>query len=533
MRRLHKFILLALVCALTIGGAAQTAAAQTNRRQTSERQMRSLIQRIRVQSDNFTNSFDESIQNIRLRGTEADNINRDIEDFQRAVTDFETRFNARDATSADVQTVLDEAADINRFLQTTRLGTRVNRDWTALRGSLDELGREYNLNSNWNGGNSPNSSSQNFPNNNSNYPNNSALNSRLNGTFQLDYERSESPSEAAERAVANLPQAERDSSRQTLEQRLEAPERIAIEQRGRSMTIASTRAPRFTFEADGRDKYETADNGTRLRVRATLAGERLEIQTSGEQRGNDYIVTFEPLDNGQTLRVERRLYADFLRQPVVVQSFYKKNSDVAQLDIYNQPNNFPSDTTTTGTTSKSSDYVVGNGTVLSATLNETISTKEAQDRDRFSMTVESPAEFRGAIIEGFISGIQRSGKVTGRSALTFNFETIRTRDGKIYNFAGFVEGIRTPNGDTVKVDNEGAARDDNQGKKTATRGAIGAGVGAIIGAIAGGGKGAAIGAIIGGGAGAGSVYIEGRDDLNLGSGSEITIRASAPNRNTR
>jgi hypothetical protein len=531
MKRLQNFIFMALVCALTIGGVVQSTSAQTTRRTTSERQMRALIQKIRVQADNFKNSFDESIQNVRLRGTEADNIHRDIEDFQRALTSFETRFNGRDATSADAQTVFDEARDINRFLQNTRLGTRVNRDWTALRGSLGELAREYNLNADFDGASNP-SGNQNYPNNNSNYPNNSGVSSRLNGTYQLDFARSDSPTEAAERAVANLPQAERNSSRQTLEQRLEAPDRIAIEQRGRAITIASTRAPRFSFEADGRDKYETADNGTRLRVRATLAGERLEIQTSGEQRGNDYIVTFEPLDNGRTLRIERRLSADFLRQPVVVQSFYTKNSDVAQLDVYERPGNVPNDRTT-GTTTPNSDYVVNNGTVLSATLNETISTNEAKDRDRFSMTVESPSEFRGAIIEGYISGIARSGKVTGRSQLTFNFETIRTRDGKISSFAGFVEAIRTANGETVKVDNEGSAQGDNQGKTTATRGAIGAGVGAIIGAIAGGGKGAAIGAIIGGGAGAGSVYIEGRDDLNLASGSEITIRASAPNRNAR
>jgi hypothetical protein len=53
-------------------------------------------------------------------------------------------------------------------------------------------------------------------------------------------------------------------------------------------------------------------------------------------------------------------------------------------------------------------------------------------------------------------------------------------------------------------------------------------VGAIIGAIAGGGKGAAIGAILGAGAGAGSVYVQGREDLELMSGSEVTLRASAP-----
>jgi hypothetical protein len=50
----------------------------------------------------------------------------------------------------------------------------------------------------------------------------------------------------------------------------------------------------------------------------------------------------------------------------------------------------------------------------------------------------------------------------------------------------------------------------------------------IIGAIAGGGKGAAIGAAVGAGTGAGSVLIQGRDELDLPSGTEVTIRASSP-----
>ena len=61
------------------------------------------------------------------------------------------------------------------------------------------------------------------------------------------------------------------------------------------------------------------------------------------------------------------------------------------------------------------------------------------------------------------------------------------------------------------------------------RAAIGAAVGAIIGAIANGGKGAAIGAVIGAGAGAGSVYIQGRDDLTLPRGTEITLRGNTTN----
>lgn len=57
---------------------------------------------------------------------------------------------------------------------------------------------------------------------------------------------------------------------------------------------------------------------------------------------------------------------------------------------------------------------------------------------------------------------------------------------------------------------------------------FGTAVGAIIGAIAGGGKGAAIGAIVGAGGGAGSVYVQGRDDLDLTRGTALTIRSSGP-----
>jgi hypothetical protein len=133
-------------------------------------------------------------------------------------------------------------------------------------------------------------------------------------------------------------------------------------------------------------------------------------------------------------------------------------------------------------------------------------------------------------VEGYISGINRSGKVSGRSQITFNFERITLRNGQTYEFAGFLQSVTDQNGKTVKIDTEGTAKGDSQTKETVKRGGIGAGLGAIIGAIAGGGKGAAIGAIIGGGAGAGSVIVQGKDDLELKKGSMITVTASAPNR---
>jgi uncharacterized protein YcfJ len=112
--------------------------------------------------------------------------------------------------------------------------------------------------------------------------------------------------------------------------------------------------------------------------------------------------------------------------------------------------------------------------------------------------------------------------------MTLNLDSIRLRDGRSTRFAGLLESVRTAQGETVRVDNEGSVRDDNQTTKTAERAAIGTAVGAIIGAIAGGGKGAAIGAIVGAGGGAGSVYVQGRDDLDLTTGTELTIRATGP-----
>jgi uncharacterized protein YcfJ len=112
--------------------------------------------------------------------------------------------------------------------------------------------------------------------------------------------------------------------------------------------------------------------------------------------------------------------------------------------------------------------------------------------------------------------------------MDFDFDSIRLRNGRTDDFTGDLESIRTTRGETLQVENGSAEDDDSRTGRTATRTGIGAGIGALIGAIAGGGKGAAIGAAIGAGAGAGSVIVQGRDDLELLTGSEFRIRARQP-----
>jgi hypothetical protein len=336
----------------------------------------------------------------------------------------------------------------------------------------------------------------------------------LTGTYRIDPSRSDRVGRAAKIATRGLSFEQQQRVRDMLSRRLAAPEMLAIDRRGRSVTIVSTRAPQVTVEADGRDRFEQTPRGRNVRVNAALNRDQLIISSTGD-RGNDYSVTFDVLNSGRELRVTRRIDTESLTQPVTVASYYNKISDVAQLDL-------PREDSEVGQNVRDSD------TQLIATLDNTLSTRQARSGERFTLTVQSPPAYSGSVIEGYVSRIDRGGRISGRSELALNFERIRLRGGAVRSFDGYIDAVRTPNGEDVRVDNEGVvSEDDSQTSRTATRTGIGAAIGALIGAIAGGGKGAAIGAVVGAGSGAGSVFIQGRDDLDLVRGSEFTIRAAS------
>jgi uncharacterized membrane protein len=245
------------------------------------------------------------------------------------------------------------------------------------------------------------------------------------------------------------------------------------------------------------------------------------VVSSTGYRENDFNVTFESIDNGDRLRVSRQIYLNGLTQPVVVNSVYNRTSQAAQWNIYNgaQP--------VLSSSNANADFIVRDGEILVAVLNDNLTTQQAQPGDKFSMTVRD-GQYEGAVIEGTVGSVDQGGRVTGRSGVSLDFDTIRLRNGQTHRFAGALTSVRMTNGDTVNVDNEGTAQGSNQTTQTVQRAGIGTAIGAIIGAVAGGAKGAVIGAVVGAAGGAGSVYVQGKDKLELPTGTELTIRASAP-----
>lgn len=496
------------VAVISVGATLSVAQRTTTYRGTS-RVVRQLILRIESNTGVMRNTLNAQNRG-RINRTNRDDLNDLVQNLNAAVVQLRVRFDRGQSTAGDAQEVLNRAARVDDVMTArTVRNAAVVRSWTSLRADLDQLATAYNLS--W-----P-AIGQTVPDHN--YPNNGV--NRLTGTYRLDASQSDDPVQAADRATRTVAYTDRARLRDQLTPRLESPDQLAIDLRGKDVTLASSRAPQISFSADGIERVETTNSGGTIRARATISGEQLTVSSTGD-RDNEFNVTFNPIDNGRRLQVTRRVSIQGLATPVVVQSIYDKTADVAQFDLNTAPPAYPNNRST------NSDFIVANGERVVAVIDNDLSSATAREGDQFTATLRQPSQYAGATVQGHVSNVKRSGRISGRSEMTLNFDSIRLRDGRSFRFAGLVESVRTAQGDTVKVDNEGSVRDNSQTTKTAERAAIGTAVGAIIGAIAGGGKGAAIGAIVGAGGGAGSVYVQGRDDLELSRGTELTIRATGP-----
>jgi hypothetical protein len=135
------------------------------------------------------------------------------------------------------------------------------------------------------------------------------------------------------------------------------------------------------------------------------------------------------------------------------------------------------------------------GTKLSVTLSTSLDSGKNKAGDVFTgnlsndIMVDGKAVLpKGTAVEGKVVAAEGSGRVSGRASMSLTL-TSATVDGKAV---------------ALNTKNHSAEAEGTKGRDAAVIGG-GAGVGAAIGAIAGGGKGAAIGAAVGGGGGTAAV----------------------------
>lgn len=171
-------------------------------------------------------------------------------------------------------------------------------------------------------------------------------------------------------------------------------------------------------------------------------------------------------------------------------------------------------------------FAIPRNTILALELLNSLSTDVNQRGDRFQARVVEPAQYAGFIIEGRIAQLKRPGKVKGVAHLQLSFDQIRSTDQRTAELRAELVEIAPMGNNDPQVDSEGGVKGRDSTKDDAAKVGAASGVGAIIGAIAGGGKGAAIGAIIGGGAGTAGVMTQRGKDIRLERGQQLKIRTS-------
>jgi hypothetical protein len=153
-------------------------------------------------------------------------------------------------------------------------------------------------------------------------------------------------------------------------------------------------------------------------------------------------------------------------------------------------------------------------TVLTVRLAQAVGSKISHAGDNFSATIANPVDVGGRAI--IPSGASATGTVAEAAPLG------RFKGGAVLRLT--LDSV-TIHGRTYPIETTAVSRTQaGKGKRTATMVGGGAGLGALIGGLAGGGKGAAIGALAGAGAGTAGTAFTGNKDIVIPAESALSFR---------
>jgi len=116
----------------------------------NDKEVKKLMAQLKKDTGRFRKSIDSSLDRSRLNGSNReDNINQFLKSYEDATERLYSRFKDNKSVGADVEAVLDGAAEIDRFMTRRLASERAERDWAAVRQDLRRLAEAYNVSWRW------------------------------------------------------------------------------------------------------------------------------------------------------------------------------------------------------------------------------------------------------------------------------------------------------------------------------------------------------------------------------------------------
>jgi hypothetical protein len=141
---------LSVMILLAMSLCVASAAGQDAPYRLNDKQVESVMRQLKKDAEKFRKSLDSELDKSRLDGTNReDDINAMLKDYEKATERLYDRFKDKKSVSADVEGVLDSAAQIDRFMARQRPGPKTEREWAAVREDLRQLANAYNVTWRW------------------------------------------------------------------------------------------------------------------------------------------------------------------------------------------------------------------------------------------------------------------------------------------------------------------------------------------------------------------------------------------------
>ena len=146
----NKRVLSVINLLLLLASFAIVAQAQDAPYRLNDKEVKKLMAQLKKDTGRFRKSFDSSLDRSRLNGTNReDDINHFLKNYEDATERLYSRFKDNKSVGADVEAVLDGAAEIDRFMTRRVASERAERDWDAVRQDLRRFAEAYNVTWRW------------------------------------------------------------------------------------------------------------------------------------------------------------------------------------------------------------------------------------------------------------------------------------------------------------------------------------------------------------------------------------------------